>query len=330
MSILILILEILALIGTSALCSGLNISLMALSQDDLKRKAKLGDIRAIRVLPLRQKSHLSLSSILLANVAVISATSLVLDDHFHGLIAGIVSTLLIVVFGEVVPQALFAKNALSFTSRFAPFLKFLTIITYPVSRPLEILLDKLVGKHKHQLHSRGELGIIINEQIDANDSELDEDEAEIIKSVLQLSEKRVRDIMTPVDKVFWVTPDFVINENTIETIKQEGRSRIPVFDSKLTRCYGVLLIKDLLDIDFDDPMSMSELSLHPVKIVGSMTALDTMFRHFINAHTHLIPIERDDHIVGIVTIEDLIEEILGREIEDETDYQKKKKKRAAA
>jgi CBS domain containing-hemolysin-like protein len=56
--------------------------------------------------------------------------------------------------------------------------------------------------------------------------------------------------------------------------------------------------------------------------VGSMTALDTMFRRFINAGTHLIPIEKDDQIVGIVTIEDLLEEIVGREIEDETDRQK--------
>ena len=53
-----------------------------------------------------------------------------------------------------------------------------------------------------------------------------------------------------------------------------------------------------------------------------MTALDTMFRKFINAGTHLIPIEKDDEIIGIVTIEDLIEEILGHEIEDETDRKK--------
>jgi CBS domain containing-hemolysin-like protein len=51
-----------------------------------------------------------------------------------------------------------------------------------------------------------------------------------------------------------------------------------------------------------------------------MTALDTMFRKFIAAHSHLMPVEREDEIVGIVTIEDLIEEIIGHEIEDETDH----------
>jgi CBS domain containing-hemolysin-like protein len=75
-----------------------------------------------------------------------------------------------------------------------------------------------------------------------------------------------------------------------------------------------------VDLDFDNhSYRVEDIPLHPVQLVGSMTALDTMFRKFINARTHLIPIERDDVIIGIVTIEDLIEEILGHEIEDETD-----------
>jgi CBS domain containing-hemolysin-like protein len=54
-----------------------------------------------------------------------------------------------------------------------------------------------------------------------------------------------------------------------------------------------------------------------------MTALDTLFRKIIRGNTHLMPVERNDKIVGIVTIEDVLEEIVGREIEDETDYRKK-------
>src|SRR6185369_6382472 len=88
---------------------------------------------------------------------------------------------------------------------------------------------------------------------------------------------------------------------------------------------GVLLIKDLIDVDFDDhAMRASELPLHPVQVVGSMTALDTLFRKFITAGTHMMPVEKDDVIVGIVTIEDLLEEIVGREIEDETDRSKRR------
>ena len=68
-----------------------------------------------------------------------------------------------------------------------------------------------------------------------------------------------------------------------------------------------------------NPPRVDELRLHPTQAVGSMTALDTMFRKFIAAHTHLMPVEKDDKIVGVITIEDLVEEIIGHEIEDETD-----------
>jgi CBS domain containing-hemolysin-like protein len=82
-------------------------------------------------------------------------------------------------------------------------------------------------------------------------------------------------------------------------------------------------MKDLVDINFDDEaMRVDELTLYLSQVVGSMTALDTLFRKFINGGTHLLPVERDDKIVGIVTIEDLLEEILQHEIEDETDRAK--------
>jgi CBS domain containing-hemolysin-like protein len=75
-----------------------------------------------------------------------------------------------------------------------------------------------------------------------------------------------------------------------------------------------------VDIDFDEePVLVRDMPLHSTQIVGSMTALDTLFRKFITGGSHLIPIERDDKIIGVVTIEDLLEEIVGHEIEDETD-----------
>ena len=327
MSILVVLITVVLLVALSALCSGLNVGLMSLGVADLKRKAKLGNTQAQRVLPFRRNSNLSLASILLTNVAVISATSLVLDHAFgsgdhaiNGVIAGIASTLLIVVFGEVLPQAIFTRHALNFCARFAPLLRIMVIGTFPISKPLELLLDKLLGTELIPLQSRRELGILIGEHSSNEDSELDEDEIEIMQGALLLSEKRVRDITTDISEAYWLTPQTIIDGPKIDEIKKMGRSRIPIFDSHLTRSYGVLLMKDLVDIDFnDDPQPVDELTLHPTQIVGSMTALDTLFRKFIAAGSHLLPVERDDQIVGIVTIEDLIEEILGHEIIDEID-----------
>ncbi len=327
MSVLLTLLLVVILVSVSAICSGLNVALMSLDVRDLRRKRKLGDLDARKVYPLRQNSNLSLASIILTNVAVISATSLVIDHSFGssdhaltGVLSGVTSTLLIVLFGEIFPQAIFTRNALNFTARFSLFLKFMIYVTYPISKPLQLLLDKLLGKERLPLQSRHELGILLGEHLLADDSELDDDEIEIMQGALGLSEKRVRDIMTKIRNVYWLTPDTLIGAKVIDEIQVKGYSRVPILSADLTESHGVLLMKDLVDIDFDEsPQLVSNLQLYESKPVGSMTALDTLFRKFITSGTHLLPVEREDKIVGIVTIEDLLEEIVGHEIEDETD-----------
>ncbi len=315
--------EVVLLVLFSAVCSGLNIAIMALDPGDLKRKAKLGDRQARRVLPLRHNTHLTLASILLTNVAAVSTTSLVLKQVVDGWAADIISTLLIVVLGEILPQALFARNPLMWSSRFASFLRGLRATTYVISKPLQLLLDNLFPVQSVKLQSRHELGLLITEHLTNESSELDEDEVEIMRGALRLSEKRVRDIMTDIQHTYWLTLQTELTSQKIDEFKAKGFSRLPVFDADLTHCYGILLMKNLIDIDFDSQIyRVADLRLLPVNVVGSMTALDTMFRKFINERTHLIPVERDDRIIGIVTIEDLIEEILGHEIEDETDRQR--------
>lgn len=315
-----MVFTVVVLIGLSGICSGLNLSLMSLEMADLERRARNGSKQAKKVLPLRRNSHLSLASIVLSNVAIISATSLVLGNRFSGLVAGSISTLLIVVFGEIIPQALFIKNALKITARLSTLLKWMIIFTYPIAKPLQFFLDRLFGRQHTRLHSRRELGMIISEHVDHRGSELDQDEIEIMRGALGLSDKHVRDITTPIKDVYWLTPDTVIDAAKIDEIQVENWSRIPIFNKERTEAYGVLLMKDLVDIDFDkQSLRVDELPLKGIEIVGSMTALDTMFRRFIGSRTHLMPVERNDIIIGIVTIEDLIEEIIGHEIEDESD-----------
>jgi metal transporter CNNM len=300
---------------------------MSLSVADLRRKAKLGNNDARRMLPLRQNSHLTLAAILLTNVAAASATALVLGSQFNGLVAGAISTLLLVIFGEILPQALFTRHALSYCAKLSPLLHLMIFITYPVSKPLQFLLDRLLGPETTELQSRHELGIMITEHLGEDASELDEDEVEIIRGALKLSEKRVQGIMTPLRNVFWLTPQDSVDGETIKEIKSRGWSRIPVFNRRGTTCFGVLLMKDLVDVAFDQKQTVDDLDLYPTQVVGSMTALDTLFRKFITGGAHLIPVEKDNEIVGIVTIEDLLEEIVGHEIEDETDRSRRKKSR---
>lgn len=316
-----LVISVIVLLGLSAICSGLNIALISLDPNELRRKKKLGDRAAARVYPLRQNAHLSLASILLSNVAFASGVAIILGDNLNGFVAGAISTLLLVVFGELLPQALFTKNALRICAQLAPLMRAMIFITYPLAKPLQLALDRTFGKHgAKRLHSRHELGLLINEHLDEPASELDDDEVEIIRGALQLSEKQVVDIMMPIKNVFWLDENTVIDGKVIDDIKRAGHSRIPIFDRAHQNCRGVLLMKELVDIDFDDESQpVTNLRLHKTKPIGSRTALDTMFRHFIAARTHLMPVTQNSQIIGIITIEDLLEEIIGHEIVDESD-----------
>lgn len=315
------VLMIIGLVIFSAICSGLNVALMSLPTTYLKHQSKLGNIYAKRVLPLRQNSHLSLAAILLCNIAAVSTTSVLFESKIQGLLAVIATTLILVVFGELLPQALFARFALRYSYYLAPVLWVMIIVTYPITKVLQLILDRMIGHPPERLHSRDELGYIISEHLTGEiNSELDESEAEIIKGALTLSEKRVRDIATPIDKVYYLSLDTQLDDAKVDEIKMHNRSRIPIINNDLTTCYGVLLMKSLVDVDFDTtPIKVSDLKLYKTKSVGSMTALDTMFHKFITSHSHLIPVTEDGKIVAIVTIEDLIEEIFDHEIIDEAD-----------
>lgn len=320
MQYVVLVLEVLALVALSAICSGLNISFMSLAPRDLRHKAKLGNKDAQRILPLRQKSHLTLAAILYTNIGAVTATGLVISQYTGGIIAGFISTIILVIFGEILPQAYYSRIALRMCGQFTPFLKLIIFITYPLSKPTQLLLDLVLPRHEHPLRSRHELGLLIEEYEIADSNELDDDEVEIIQSALQLSEKHVEQIMQPIKDVYWLRDDAILDEATVDTIKARGYTRIPVFNAEKTICFGVLLTKDMLDIDFDEnPRPIQSFKLHRTILVGSRTALDTMLRRFFTLRTHLAPVEKNDKIIGIVTVEDLIEEIIGHEIEDETD-----------
>lgn len=315
-----LVIIVIILIALSAIFSGLNISFMSLHLRDLRHKAKLGDRQAQKVLPLRSDGHLTLAAILYANVGAVTSTGLVIGEHTGGVIAGFTSTILLVIFGEILPQAYFSRSALRLCAFFAPLLRFSIIVTYILSKPTALLLDRLMPHQERPLRSRGELGLLISEY-KGRSPEVDDDEVEIIRSTLQLSRKSVEDIMVPIERVFWLRNQVLIDKQAIDMVKERGYSRIPVFDENLQRSYGALLMKDMFDVDFaDEPRIVTDFVLHSTRVIGPRMALDTLFRQFQSARTHLMVVKRESAIIGIVTIEDLLEEVIGHEIIDETDY----------
>lgn len=319
MEVMLITITATILVGLSALCSGLNVALLTLRVDDLRRKAKLGDKHAKTALAIRRKVHFYLAGILLANVAFASATSVVLNSLLSGFLAVVVSTLALVIFAEITPQAFAIRHAKDAVAFFAPAIRIVSYIGYPITRPIELLLDRMVGKSHTVLHTRHELSLLIADHLN-EPSELDENEVEIVQSTLKLSETRVKDVMTPISHVYHISNTTRVGQNKFEEMKNSHYSRIPIFNKNHTRGTHYIYMKDLHDYDFDEKTyELNELPRHRAKKVGSMTALDTLFQQFIASKKHMMFVEKDNKLVGIITIEDLIEAVIGHEIYDEKD-----------
>jgi metal transporter CNNM len=317
-SALLEVIEVIAIIILSALFSGLDVGIMSLNLGDLQRRAKLGNPQALKVLPLRKNKHLTIAAVMLGDVATISAISLILDQHLRGIVAGAISTLVVVIFSEIIPQAFFVRAPLSLCYKFSPLMKLVIFITYPVSKPLQYLLDKFFGAETTKLRSRHELGLMMADHAGNKQSELNDDEVKIIRGALMMNEKRARDIMTPIEDVYWLDEEAVIDGTKIDEIKLKGHSRIPVLKHDLTRSYGILRMKDLFDVDFnEEAITAKDLIVYTTPTIGSMMELDTLFKRSLAKRTHLFPVEHEGKIIGIVTTDDLIGEILQRKIRDE-------------
>ncbi len=310
------------LLFVSAIYSGLNIAFMSLSVNELRRASKIGNQKAAKLLPLRRRGHLVLSAVLIINIATISANSLLLNRYLASWLAGATATLLTVILAEIIPQSIFIRSPLKYSFRFRAFLIGGTILTYPLSKPMEMLLNRLLPAGQARLYSRRELGVIIAEQYDNKASELDEDEIDIMRGALSLSEKRTKDIMVPLDQVFYLFSDTLIDQALVARARRQSYSRIPVLSHDLKSCLGIVMLRDLIDKHEQDSI-VANLTMHPTKLLGYNTALDTLFKKFISNKSHMIAVEKDDRVIGVVTIEDLLEEIINHEIEDEKDRLKR-------
>ena len=310
------------LILFSALFSGLTIGLLGLDKSELEIKIKTGDKRALKIYSVRKNGNLLLVTLLLGNVLVNSILSVFLGDKFSGLIAVIVSTALIVIFGEIVPQAIFYRHAMKFGVYFVPIVKFFEIILFPVAWPIAKILDKFLGEEKMTIHSKEELSEIIKSHEDSHESDLDDDEESILLGALSFSDKKVKEIMTPKNVVYSLNEDEILDEKLLEEIKKNGFSRIPVYQEKEDNIVGVLNVKSLINLD--EGKKVYDIHFrNKIFEVNEDEKLDELLNKFIKKKSHIAYVTNiHGTFLGIVTMEDLIEEIIQKEIVDETDKYK--------
>ena len=310
---------VILLLVLSALFSGLTLGLMSLNSHELKRKMSLGDTNAQKIYSVRKNGNLLLTTLLLGNVAVNSVLAIFLGSVSSGVIASVVATVLIVIFGEIIPQAIFSRHAMSLGARVVGPVKFVIFILYPVSYPIVWLLDRTIGTEVNVFYSKNELMKIIEEHEDTHHSDIDEDEERIIKGALTFSDKTVEDIMTTKKEMHTYNVSRVIDNDLLTELKEMGHSRVPVYENNIDNIVGVLYLKQLLGV-VDRTKTITDFAVKKVIFVNETKKLDVVFNMFLNTRHHLFVVKKTSgEVVGVVTLEDLLEEILGSEIYDEED-----------
>ncbi|XP_022523027.2 metal transporter CNNM4 [Astyanax mexicanus] len=322
------------LLVLSGMFSGLNLGLMALDPMELRIVQSCGTDKekkyARKIEPIRREGNYLLCSLLLGNVLVNTTLTILLDDLIgSGVGAVVASTIGIVIFGEIVPQALCSRHGLAVGANTILLTKFFMLLTFPMSYPVSKLLDCVLGQEMGTVYNREKLVEMLKVTEPYND--LVKEELNMIQGALELRTKTVEDVMTPLSNCFMIHSDAVLDFNTMSEIMESGYTRIPVFEDDRTNIVDVLFVKDLAFVDPDDCTTLKTITKfynHPVHFVFHDTKLDSMLEEFKKGKSHLAIVQKVNNegdgdpfyeVLGLVTLEDVIEEIIKSEILDESD-----------
>ncbi|CAH1118973.1 unnamed protein product [Phaedon cochleariae] len=318
----------------SSLFSGLNLGLMSMDKTELKILCNTGSARERKyakiIQPVRNHGNYLLCAILLGNVFVNSIFTILLDGLTSGLIAVIFSTLLIVMIGEITPQAVCSRHGLAIGAKTIYITKFVMILTFPLSYPIAKFLDCVLGEEIGNVYTRERLKELV--KVTTGENDLDRDEVNIISGALELRRKTVRDVMTKIEDVFMLDYESVLDFETVSELMKSGFSRIPVYESNRQNIVTMLYIKDLAFVDPDDNTPLKTLCQfyqNPCNFVFEDVTLDVMFKIFKEGNKgHMAFVHRVNNegegdpfyeTIGLITLEDVIEELIQAEIMDETD-----------
>jgi metal transporter CNNM len=304
-------------VSFAALFSSLTIGLMSLDLSTLRRKIKHGDKDAEKVYKIRENGMLLLTTLLLGNAAASSFFAILLGHMLHGVVAGILSTVLLFLFGEILPQAAVSRYALEFGARTAPLIRFIMWVAYPICGPIAWGLNKLLGEEGPTRYTKRDILSIIEDDT-SSEGGVDQDERRIARGAFSFSHKIVENVMTPNTVVKTVHVDDIIDKKYLADLKDSGYSRLPVVTDDTNMFAGILYLKDLLGITL--PKKVKDVMDKEVHIVHPNDPLDNVLNQFIKTKNHLfVVLDEFGGFEGVITVEDVIEEIIGQEIMDEDD-----------
>lgn len=352
---------------------------------DLKIKEIAGSAQekaqARSVLPLIKDHHRLLVTLLLMNAMANEALPLFLDKIVPGYVAVIMSVTLVLFFGEIIPSAIFSgPNKLAISSKLAPIVQFLLWILCPLAFPIAKVLDKVLHEEGEdgvmQKYDRAELSALVRLQYEERNAHMLKsrhagilagldpslisnrpdngsvrfvkhiDTVNMVEGALEMQSKTAADVMVPLEDVFIISKDLVLDESNILDIYRSGYSRIPVHEpGNKAHISGVFRTRQIMVLNPDEERELATLPLiqpHCIQPQMNMLNLVNLLQvgATVNKGGHLaivcqdpsvanMALEKGDNIpdsagvVGIVTLENCIEVLIKEAIYDENDKSEK-------
>ena len=320
---------LLCLLLCSALISGAEVAFFSLSASDLGQDGEEeGGPNMELVQRLLADPKKLLATILVANnlinIAIVLLFASLGDVFFEGIsnpklrffLEVIVATFLILMFGEILPKIYASRNKVSFSAKMAVPLRFLERLFSPITGPMKattIFIEK-------RFANRG-IGISVDQLSQAleltSDDETTREEQKILQGIVSFGNTDVKNVMQPRMDIFALNEDSDFKAILPEVIKQ-GYSRIPVYRESVDTIVGILYIKDLMPHLDKSKLKWTELLREPY-FVPENKKLDDLLNEFKEMKMHLaIVVDEYGGTSGLISLEDIIEEIVG-EISDEFD-----------
>ncbi|KAK9470971.1 DUF21-domain-containing protein, partial [Dipodascopsis tothii] len=298
---------IFALVALSGISAGLTLGLMSLDETQLHVLSRGGTQQqrnyAQKIIPIRSNGHLLLTTLLLTNV-IVNETLPIITEHVvgSGTQAVVTSTILIVIFSEIIPQAVCSKHSLAIGAFMAWPVRVLIWLLMGICWPLAKILDLILGPHSGFTYRSSELKELI--QLHSSDAhhggDLRPEAVTIMRGAVDMQSRIVRDAMTPISDVYMLNVNAVLDRPLLAQIIQMGHSRIPVYADTAPggyydpyvpaisqrRILGCVLTKNLLMVDTGTPVR--EVITQQLAVIQDDTALYELLPLFERSHTHMV------------------------------------------
>jgi len=294
------------LVCFAGLMSGLTLGLMSLSAVDLEILARSGNEvereQVKKVKPLLENEHQLLVTLLLCNAFAMEGLPLCLDQIVEPLTAILISVSVVLVFGEIVPQAVCSKYGLRVGAASAPFVSVLKTVITPIAYPISLVLDNVLGTNHMVPLRRNELKALL--ELEREQGMLSKDELSVIDGAMDMAEKAVATVATPITKVYSLPDDTVLDMETMMSILEAGFQRVPVYAAgdpdNLT---GLLVVKNMIVLSPEDAIPLRALPLLPLQRVPASMPLHSVLTLLRSSGLHTAVVEDEEgRAAGIITL----------------------------